>query len=90
MHGFNDMSAIGLDGSINNVRSGTEISGILDQNAARMEDDVPDDDDLIGMFDEGGTSHGRYSHLCTTLYISVVILYRKYTGAHENDFTPLG
>ena len=28
--------------------------------------------------------------LCTTLYIFLVILYRAYTGARENDFTTRG
>jgi hypothetical protein len=31
--------------------------------------------------------HGRQSHLRTTLYIPLGILYRKYTAAHANDFT---
>jgi hypothetical protein len=30
------------------------------------------------------------SHLRTTLHISLAILYRKYTGVHENDFTAHG
>jgi hypothetical protein len=29
-------------------------------------------------------------HLCTTLYISLAIIYSKYTGARENAFTAGG
>jgi hypothetical protein len=31
--------------------------------------------------------HGRWSHLCTGLCISLVLLYRKYTGWRTNDST---
>jgi hypothetical protein len=31
-------------------------------------------------------SHRRQSHLCTGSYISLGILYRKYTGARGNGF----
>ena len=41
---------------------------------------------LLG-FAIGPASHGPQSYSCTLLYISVVMLYRKYTGVRNNDFT---
>jgi hypothetical protein len=36
-------------------------------------------------------SHGPRSHACSTaLYISLVVLYRKYTRVRDNDFTAHG
>ena len=35
---------------------------------------------------EGDFSPGRESHSDTALYISLVILYRKFTGRRQNDF----
>jgi hypothetical protein len=35
----------------------------------------------------GEYSPGRQSHSDTTLYISFVIIYTKYTGWHQNDST---
>jgi predicted acyl esterase len=46
---------------------------------------VPNNNGRVGIM--GISCRGRRVHLCTTLYISLVILYRKYTEACENDVT---
>ena len=38
------------------------------------------------VFYQGESCPGRYSHSDTTLYISLLILHTKYTGARQNDF----
>ena len=40
----------------------------------------------FGYLASGRISHGRESHSDTTLYISLVIIYTKYTGRRQNDF----
>ena len=38
----------------------------------------------------GGRSRGPQRHSCTALYISLVVLYRKYSRVRDNDFTAHG
>jgi hypothetical protein len=42
----------------------------------------------LGMPYPGTASRGQWSHWCTALYNSLVIIHRKSTGAHENGLTP--
>eukprot|EP01051_Picozoa_sp_SAG22_P028306 SAG22_NODE_9924_length_563_cov_1.068966_1_plen_71_part_10 len=55
MHAFGDVSGIGMTSHGSpNVRSGAEISDILDYGQTKVDDDVAggDDDELLGMFTE--------------------------------------
>ena len=52
------------------ISAGIELFDAILQNAAKDGDDSP----------------GRLIHSDTTLYISLVFLYTKYTGRRQNDF----
>ena len=39
---------------------------------------------------EGDYSRGPWRHSCTAMYISLVILYRMYTGVRDNDLWAYG